>query len=305
MKTAFLFPGQGAQSVGMGKDLYAENKIYRETFDTLSKASGIDLKAACFDGEGMDKSSVVQPAIYTHSLSLLNALDETADIVAGLSLGEYTAMAAVDMLDKRRGAALVSRRGAIMDEAVPAGVGGMLSVLGLEIDAVERLIEGRTDIWAANHLSATQIVLAGKVEVIAEVEQAAAEAGAKTVSINASGPFHTPMLKTASERFKALLDEEAIGRQTAIIYSNFTGQPYDENSDVRQLLANQMCGRVRWHAITERLIEAGVKRFVEIGPGMVLSKMLKRRINDDSVTVSSVRDVKTLNRYLEAKGENG
>ncbi len=304
MKTAFLFPGQGAQSVGMGKDLYAENKTYQETFDVLSEASGIDLKTACFDGEGMDKSSVVQPAIYTHSLALLSALGETADMVAGLSLGEYTALAAAGTLDKNRGAALVSRRGTIMDDAVPAGIGGMLSVLGLEIDAVEKLIEGQPDLWAANHLSATQIVLAGKVEAIERIEPVVTEAGAKTVLINASGPFHTPMLKAASESFKALLDKEEISQPNAIIYSNFTGHPYDENSDVRQLLANQMCSRVRWHDITERMIQAGVKRFVEIGPGMVLSKMLKRRIEDDTVTVTSIRDVKTLNRYLEAKGEN-
>lgn len=298
MKTAFLFPGQGAQTVGMGKDLYETNEVYKNTFNSIDDILKISLKDACFNGEGMEKSEYIQPAIYAHSISLFNAIGKKADIYAGLSLGEYTALAITGMMDIYEGALLVNKRGAIMDNAVTAGVGAMLSVMGLKIDEVERLIEDYADVWASNHLSEKQIVIAGNRESINELAPKFEKAGARAIPLNVSGPFHTPMLKRASEKFKDLFINVDIKKPTEIIYSNYTGLPYEEKSDVVSLLASQMCSRVKWHDITEELIKSGVNEFVEIGPSMVLSKMLKRRLKGEDVLISSVRDVKSLEKYL-------
>ncbi len=295
---AFLFPGQGAQTLGMGEDCYAENSAYREMFDTMDAALPFDLKAACFGGEGLEKSEVTQPAILAHSISLLAALGETADIVAGLSLGEYSAMTAAGMISPADCARLVFQRGGMMDAAVPAGEGGMLSVLGLTIGAVEKVLGDTPDVWAANHLAETQVVLAGKTEALGAVEPKFIIAGAKVVPLNVSGPFHSPMLEETAEKFKERVKTAKLTKPNVMIYSNFTAKPYDRLDDVPNLLASQMCGRVRWHDITETLVKSGVTEFVEIGPGMVLSKMLKRSIEDAEVKIASVRDLKSLEKFL-------
>ncbi len=294
---AFLFPGQGAQSPGMGEDCYAENRAYREMFDTIDAVLPFDLKAACFTGEGLEKSEVTQPAILAHSIALLAAMNETPDIVAGLSLGEYSAMTAAGMITPADCAQLVFQRGGMMDAAVPSGTGGMLSVLGLTIDAVETILGDTPDVWAANHLSETQVVLAGKTDALSAVESKFIEAGAKTVVLNVSGPFHSPMLKATAETFKERVKAVTLAEPQVIIYSNYTAKPYDSLSEVPFLLANQMCGRVRWFDITQTMIQSGVTEFIEVGPGMVLSKMLKRRIEDADVRISSVRDLKSLEKY--------
>jgi [acyl-carrier-protein] S-malonyltransferase len=295
---AFLFPGQGAQTPGMGEDCYAENRAYREMFDIIDAALPFDLKAACFKGEGLEKSEVTQPAILAHSTALLTAMGEKPDIVAGLSLGEYSAMTAAAMISPADCARLVFQRGGMMDAAVPAGKGGMLSVLGLGIDAVEQVLGDTPDVWVANHLAETQVVLAGKTEALGAVESQFVAAGAKVMPLNVSGPFHSLMLKETAEKFKELVQAAKLTEPNVIIYSNFTAKPYDQLCEVPDLLASQMCGRVRWHDITETLIQSGVTEFVEIGPGMVLSKMLKRRMEDADVNIASVRDLKSLEKYL-------
>lgn len=295
---AFLFPGQGAQSPGMGQDVYAENAAYREMFDAMDAVLPFDLKSACFEGEGLEKSEVTQPAILAHSISLLAALGQTADIVAGLSLGEYSAMTAAGMISPAECAKLVFQRGEMMDAAVPNGIGGMMSILGLTIDTVEEILGDTPDVWAANHLSDTQVVLAGKAEALTVIEEKFTAAGAKTVLLNVSGPFHSPMLKETAENFKALVKGIDIKEPNVIIYSNFTAEPYGQISEVPELLASQMCGRVRWYDITEKLIARGVTEIVEVGPGMVLSKMLKRQIDNPDVQIASVRDLKSLQKYL-------
>jgi len=300
---AFLFPGQGAQSPGMGEDCYAENRAYREMFDTIDAAVPFDLKAACFKGEGLEKSEVTQPAILAHSISLLAAMHEIPDIVAGLSLGEYSAMTAAGMIAPADCAQLVFERGGMMDAAVPLGAGGMLSVLGLTIEEVETILGDTPDVWVANHLSETQVVLAGKTQAVSAVEPMFCEAGAKTVTLNVSGPFHSPLLKETAEEFKERVKAAKLTEPNVIIYSNYTAEPYDALNNVPHLLANQMCGRVRWFDITEALIRKGVTEFVEVGPGMVLSKMLKRRIDNAEVKVTSVRDIKSLEKYKSEQGE--
>ncbi len=298
MKRAILFPGQGAQETGMGKDLYESNKVYKEVFDLIDSKLEFSLKDSCFEGKDMDKSEYVQPAIYAHSIALFKALGIDADYFAGLSLGEYTAMAAVNMMDVSEGAKLVNKRGNIMDSAVEYGKGGMMSILGIEMSQVESIVSKYDNIWIANHLSDGNIIIAGEKEAIETIEADFNDIGVKTVMLKTSGPFHTPMLETAAQQFIGLVEKTGLNEPEAIIYSNYTAKPYESSKSSPLLLSKQMSNKVRWHEITENLIEQGVTEFVEVGPGMVLSKMLKRRLKGQDIKISSVRNLNTLEKYL-------
>ena len=308
MKTAFLFPGQGSQAPGMGSDLYLSYSRYRETFDRCEAGAGIDLKAACFKGEGMDDSAIIQAAIYTHSLATLRALESEgvhAEMFAGLSLGEYTALAASGVLMDAQGASLVRRRGAVMDGAVPPGTGGMLSVVGLTLEQVESAITPFSNVFVANHLSETQMTLGGLLGELVEVKAALESAGARmAVMLAMKGPSHCPLLNQAAERFSTELAGEIFSEPCGIVYSNALGAPYPTGADYRALLCAQMNTRVRWHDCVEGMIASGVTRFVEIGPGGVLSKMLKRRVGRE-IALFSVQDEATFEAFLRAEKESG
>jgi len=303
MKTAFLFPGQGAQTPGMGADLYIIHPVYTETFDLCEQGAELDLKAACFEGKRLDEGEVCQPAIFAHTISLLKVLQSEgvdADIYAGLSLGEYGALTAAGVFDVAQCAALVRQRGRIMDEAFPPGKGGMLSVIGLTVEQVEEALAGYASATVANHLSGLQTVVAGEMDDLLALKEKFEQAGAKMVTLlSVRGPSHSPMLETASQAFLSELKREEIGVPNRVVYSNALGKPYPADADISALLAEQMRSRVRWHDCTEHMIAAGTARFVEVGPGNVLSKMLKRRVDKD-VEVASVRDKATLEKFLEA-----
>lgn len=306
MKTAFIFPGQGSQAPGMGSDLYLSNSRYREAFDRCEAGAGIDLKAACFKGEGMDESSVIQAAIFTHSLAALRALEAEgarADVFAGLSLGEYTALAAAGVLMDAQGASLVRRRGAVMDGAVPPGTGGMLSVVGLTLEQVEVVIAAFDNVFIANHLSETQITLGGLLGELEAAKPALEAAGARmAVMLAMKGPSHCPLLNQAAERFAGELAGEIFGEPCGAVYSNALGAPYPKNADYRALLCAQMNTRVRWHDCVEGMLSIGVTRFVEIGPGGVLIKMLKRRVGKE-ISLFSVQDEASMEAFLRAEKE--
>jgi [acyl-carrier-protein] S-malonyltransferase len=301
MKTAFLFPGQGAQAAGMGMDLYYNNGIYKQTFDMCCNGSGADLKAACFEGWRLDESEIVQPAIFAHSISLLRVLLSEgcdADVYAGLSLGEYTALAAAGVFSVDGCAALVRKRGCIMDNAYPKGEGGMLSVIGFTVNEVEDSIKDFENAYVANHLSEFQTVVAGKTADLLKLKELFEQKGAKMAAmLGVAGPSHAPLLEGAANEFSRVLDAFVLGGMRRTVYSNALGTPYEEGSDIKQLLAKQMCSRVKWHDCVEHMIASGVERFVEIGPGNVLSKLIKRRV-EKGVLVESVRDLPTLEKFL-------
>lgn len=303
MKTAFLFPGQGAQTPGMGADLYNIHTVYTETFDLCEQGAELDLKAACFEGKRLDEGEVCQPAIFAHTVSLLKALQSEgvdAELYAGLSLGEYGALTAAGVFDIAQCAALVRQRGRIMDEAFPAGAGGMLSVIGFTVQQVEEALAGHASATVANHLSELQTVVAGEMADLLVLKEKFEQAGAKMVTLlSVRGPSHSPLLEKASQTFLSVLKREDIGVAGKTVYSNALGAPYPEGADISALLAEQMRSRVRWHDCTEHMIASGVERFVEVGPGNVLSKMLKRRV-DKGVEVASVRDRDTLEKFLGA-----
>ncbi len=306
MKTAFLFPGQGTQSPGMGADLYDSFNSYRIAFDRCASGAGLDLKAACFLGEGMDGSDVIQPAIYAHSVALLRTLEAAgvhADVYTGLSLGEYAALCAAGVLEDAQGASLVHRRGALMDDAVPPGTGGMLSVIGFTMDQLETAIAHYPNVYIANHLSGTQMVLGGLTEDLSALKPELEATGARMVTLLAlKGPSHCPLLNDAALRFSAELEGETLRKSTQTVYSNALGAPYPKDADVRALLCTQLCRRVRWHDTVEHMLKAGVTRFVEVGPGNVLTKMLKRRAGRDAA-LYSVRDAASLSSFLSAYKE--
>ncbi|MGI5848925.1 MAG: ACP S-malonyltransferase [Christensenellales bacterium] len=301
MKTAFLFPGQGTQSVGMGKDLYDHINIYRQTFDICEAGAGIDLRAACFEGARMDESEVAQPAIFAHTISLLSTVQNEgidADIVAGLSLGEYSAMTAAGVFEADLCATLVRKRGRIMDDAFPKGTGGMLSVIGFTVLEVEDAIKDYSDAYVANHLSELQSVVAAKTSDLLALKEVFEQKGAKLATLlNVNGPSHAPLLSAAADEFLHVLENVNLGMMRKTVYSNALGKPYSQGGDVKKLLANQMCSRVRWHECIEHMIASGVERYVEIGPSNVLSKLLKRRVKK-GVEVVSVRDLPTLERFF-------
>ena len=306
MKTAFLFPGQGAQSPGMGSDLYLSYSRYREAFERCEAGAGIDLKAACFKGEGMETSDVIQPAIYAHSVATLCQLEAegvSADVLAGLSLGEYAALTAAGVMDEAQGASLVRRRGALMDGAVPLGTGGMLSVVGLTLEQVETAIAGQENVYISNHLSETQLVLGGLLPELDALKPALETAGARMVTLLAmKGPSHCPLLNQAADRFEKELSGEALLAPCQPVYSNALGTLYPADADVRALLCTQMKARVRWHDCVEDMLSRGVTRFVEIGPGGVLTKMLKRRVGRE-IQLFSVQDEASLEAFLRANAE--
>ncbi len=288
---------------GMGADLYNYHTIYTETFNLCEQGAELNLKAACFEGKRLDEGEVCQPAIFAHTISLLKAVrNECADaqICAGLSLGEYSALTASDVFGVAQCAALVRQRGRIMDEAFPPGVGGMLSVIGFTAEQVEEAIAGFSSASVANHLSELQTVVAGETRDLTALKEKFEQAGAKMATLlSVRGPSHSPLLNDASRKFISVLRREDIGVSNKTVYSNALGAPYPKDADISGLLTEQMRSRVRWHDCTEHMIAQGVSRFVEIGPGNVLSKMLKRRVDKDTQVVS-VRDRDTLEKFLDA-----
>lgn len=301
MKTAFLFPGQGAQTPGMGLDLYDNNYIYKQTFDLCTQGAGLDLKAACFEGVRMDESEVVQPAIFAHSISLLSVLKDKgfdAHIYAGLSLGEYTALTAAGVFDIAQCVSLVRKRGKIMDSAFPKGEGGMLSVIGFTAEQVEEELSGFEGAVVANHLSEMQTAVSGRIKDLTVLKEKFDAKGARMTSLlSVSGPFHSPFLREAADSFLELLEGEKIGKPDKTVYSNVLGAPYEKDSDIKKLLADQMCSRVKWHDCVENMIASGVKSYVEVGPSNVLSKLVKRRV-DKETSVISLKDLPGLIEFI-------
>ena len=234
----------------------------------------------------------------------LEAEGVKADVVAGLSLGEYGALCAAGVFADARGACLVRRRGALMDGAVPPGTGGMLSVVGLTLEQTEPLLDGFSNVYISNHLAETQLVLGGLITELDAIKPLLDGAGARmTVLLAMKGPSHCPMLDEAARQFGAELAQETFSQPLIPVYSNALGAPYPAGADVAELLCAQMNTRVRWHDCVEGLLKSGVTRFVEIGPGGVLTKMLKRRAGRDAA-LYSVQDAASLEAFLRVYRED-
>jgi [acyl-carrier-protein] S-malonyltransferase len=289
-KTAFLFPGQGAQTVGMAKDLVSQLPAARKLFDDAAGILGYDLLDVCTNGpaERLNSTVVSQPAIYVASLAALESLRATdpaleADVVAvaGLSLGEYTALVYSGVLSFADGLRLVQKRGEGMQAAADATPSGMVSVLGLPLDKLEALCEkvrksaGLVEV--ANHLCPGNLVVSGTKSACEEIERQAPEAGAtKTIRLAVAGAFHTALMKPADEKLAAALASCDLKPARIPVWSNVDAAPHTDPAEIRGLLVRQVVSPVLWEKSMRGLIAAGVALFCEIGPGRVLAGLLKR-----------------------------
>ncbi len=288
-KVAFLFPGQGAQFVGMGRELCAELPAARSLFDRASEVLGIDLSGLCFDGpaEALNATDVSQPALFVASLAALESLKATEPEVvsgcqgaAGLSLGEYTALVFAGAIEFEAGLKLVRLRGQAMQAAAIASKSGMASVLGLDENKVDELcsrVEPFGRLWKANLLGPGNIVVSGDSAGLEHVEAIAAELGAmKVIKLAVSGAFHSPLMKPADAQLAEFLAQTEVVAPRIPVYSNVDATPHEEPDDIRATLVSQVLEGVRWEASMRRMMADGFDMFYEIGPGRVLTGLLKR-----------------------------
>ncbi|MBE5940028.1 MAG: ACP S-malonyltransferase [Lachnospiraceae bacterium] len=308
-KTAFLFAGQGAQYVGMGKDLYENSAKCREIFDKASASSGLDLKKICFEGpaEDLNTTENTQPAVVTVTLALLELVKEAGikpDVVAGLSLGEYSALTAAGVFDVETVTALVRKRGRYMQEAVPVGVGKMAALLGGKPENVEALCKEASSegyIAAANFNCPGQIVVGGEAAAVDKAMSMTKEFGIlKAVSLPVSAPFHTKMLEPASVKLAAELENISLGKPQLPVICNINGDYLREDADIKDILRKQVMNSVLWEQTVRKMIEDGVDTFIEIGPGATLTGFVKKI--DRTVSTYHVENLETLEQLKEQLG---
>lgn len=306
MKTAFIFSGQGAQYKGMGKELYENFECAKNVFDSADKALGFSIKDICFEEDDrLNKTEYTQPAILTMSIAALKVLEEKgikADYVAGLSLGEYSAHVASGTFSFEDAVCLVRKRGRYMTEAVPEGVGAMYAILGLDRETVlEECEKGKAFgyVSPANFNAPGQIVIAGEADAAEKTAAALKERGAKmTVKLNVSGPFHTALLKPASDKLAEELKNIEIHDMKIPVITNVTGEEIENKDDVVPILVKQVMNPVKWEDTIHYLAEKGVDTFIEVGPGKTLSGFVKRTVK--GVKILNVEDLKSLEKTLAA-----
>lgn len=311
-KTAWVFPGQGSQFVGMGKDLYTSFKSARAVFLEADEAIGFSLSKMCFEGpeDELQLTINTQPALLTISYACLKAIEElndgsfpAPDYVAGHSLGEYTALAAAGVLDFRTAVKLARERGRLMHEAGQLSPGAMAAVIGLDADILAGICEKYSTV-IANYNSPGQLGISGAVENIARASEAARESGAsRVIPLQVSGAFHSPLMKPARDGLIKILASLKLNSPRIPIVANTTAQPLTTSDQVKQELTDQLCSGVRWQQSVEYMAEQGVTSFIEIGPGRVLSGLIKRISRDAKLlNIGTAEAISTLFRQ-EASGK--
>lgn len=295
MKTAFLYPGQGAQAVGMGVDVA---KMYPEAaalFDRAGELAGYDMLALCAEGpmDKLSRTSFTQPAMFTVEAAItevLKARGVAPNCAAGHSLGEFGAWYAAGVYTFEDGFRLVSERGRLMDSADPDGIGAMSAVIGLDIDTVRAACEaaGGT-VVVANINSPGQVVISGEKDAVERAGTILQEKGARRVlPLKVSGAFHSPLMEKAKDEFAAVVDSISIEDATVPVYANVTAKPVTGADDISRLMVEQLVSPVRWTETVQAMVKAGVTAAYEIGPGNVLAGLIKRI--DAGLTVSAVSD---------------
>jgi len=280
---AFLFPGQGAQYAGMGKSLYDRFSAARETFEAANRALNFDLAKICFDGPESElmRTDISQPAILTCSIAALKAMgNPPCDAAAGLSLGEYTALVCARALDFEEAVLLVYDRGSYMQQACDENPGTMASIIGLEDTKVEEAVRQASKagvVAAANYNSPGQVVVSGEKKAVDEACRIASEMGAKrAITLNVAGAFHSPLMEPARRKLEQRLADVQIEPPGLTVVSNVTGQAARTPDEIRDLLARQVTSSVRWTDCVRTLVSLGCGEFIEIGPGKVLTGLLRR-----------------------------
>ncbi|BAL82439.1 putative malonyl CoA-acyl carrier protein transacylase [Selenomonas ruminantium subsp. lactilytica TAM6421] len=306
-KLAFVFPGQGAQAVGMGKDFCEQYEVAKKLFQEADEALGYSIKDMCFEGpaEDLKLTANTQPAILTMSVIANEILKEHGiqpDVVGGHSLGEYSALVAADVLDFQDAVLLVHKRGQFMQEAVPVGQGGMAAIIGLAdeviIDACAKATESAGEVQAVNFNCPGQTVIAGTTAGVEAAVELLKEAGAKkAVILPVSAPFHSTLMKPAAEKLAAELDKVDIRDAKIPVVSNFTGKLENTAAEIKANLVAQADHPVKWIDCVKTMQEFGADTFVEAGPGKTLCGF-NRRI-DKSLTSMNVENLESLQKTLD------
>lgn len=302
MKIGFLFPGQGSQSVGMGKDIYEQYEVAKNIYDKVHKLTGIDIAKISFEGpeEVLNETKYTQLAILTESLAILEILKQNnilPDISAGLSLGEYTALINSKALSFEEGVKLVQKRGEYMQNLLPDGDWQMAAIMGLTDEQVEEVCEKVTSgfVVPANFNCIGQIAISGEKEAILEAETIAKEMGAKKVRVlKTAGPFHTEMLKDSSDALRNELQNVTINEFETKVVKNLDGDFYKESDNIKDILAKHIINPVRFSKSLQTMIDNGIDTFVEIGSGRTLSGFVKRTPTDKEVNIFNINSVESL-----------
>lgn len=306
-KIAFIYPGQGAQRVGMGKDFYENSQAAKALFDRAGELLQLDMKALCFEeNDKLDVTEYTQAALVTTCLAMTRVVKEqgiTADVTAGLSLGEYCAIVAAGGMREEDAIRLVRKRGLLMQEAVPEGVGSMAAVLGMTGEEIEKVIGEMEGVSIANYNCPGQIVITGYREAVADASGRLVEAGAgRVIPLKVSGPFHSPLLTEAGIKLGAELDGVSLKPLHTPYVTNVTADYVHDISRTKELLAKQVSSGVRWEQSVSNMIAEGVDTFVEIGPGRTLTGFV-RKINRE-VQVYNIETFGDVFKVAEQLGES-
>lgn len=307
MKIGFLFPGQGAQSIGMGKDLYENYQEVRDIYENVHKITGVDIKKITFDGteQELSKTQNTQIAVLTMSLAILKLLEKkgiNAEISAGLSLGEYTALIYSKCISFEDGVKLVKKRGEYMQNLLPEGDWAMAAILGLEDEKVEEVCKKVVDgfVVPVNYNTQGQVVISGEKTAVEQAEIIAKEMGAKKVRIlKTSGPFHTKKLIEASNALRKDLEKININKFKTKVVKNINGDIYKDEENIKDILAEHMISPVKFSKCLETMLKMEIDTFVEIGPGKTLSGFVKRMKTEKEIKIYNICDVKSLENTLK------
>ena len=304
-QTAFIFPGQGSQYVGMGKEFYDHFSVAREIFEEADDTLRFSISALCFRGsdEELRLTENTQPAILTASIAALKVFQNekgvTPQLVAGHSLGEYSALVASGALAFAEAVHIVRLRGRFMQEAVPVGEGGMAAIFGMERERVEKLCEEAAAgevLSPANFNCPGQIVIAGHSKAVQRAIERVKQEGKKAVLLPVSAPFHSPLMKPAGSRLEKELESISIGDLQIPVVTNVEAEVNTLRDKVKPLLVAQVSSPVRWEESIQKVVEEGIERVVEIGPGKVLSGLMRRI--DPHVETANLEDLQTLKKFF-------
>ena len=307
-KTAFLFPGQGSQAVGMGLDFYQEYDVVRELFDMAEEISKINISKLCFNGPMEDLTQTVnlQPAVTAVNLACLTIIEKegvTSDICAGHSLGEYSALCASDIVSREDTFRLVFKRGELMHREAVKNKGAMHAILGLPIDAVSQIVEKVKEegvVAVANHNAEKQIVITGSPDPVEKASSLATSQGAKAIPLKVSGAWHSELIQGAQEEFKDLIESIPFNVPQRPAIFNVTADFEKNPAEIKSIMARQLCSPVKWYDSMCKLMDEHIEMFVEVGPGRVLTGLLKKILPKDyPCQIFNVNSMKGLEQFLK------